>query len=77
MSRSAHLAIGEDLRHGVFGGCALFALISAGQVSDVVSRVVIADVLQGSGNGLDQVALGDGGHGGCAYLSGAHRLRGR
>ncbi len=59
----AHLAVGQDLRNGVFGGGALFAFVSTGQMGDVVSGVVVADVLQGSGNGLDQVTLGDGGHG--------------
>ena len=34
------------------------------QMGDVVSGVVVADVLQCSGNGFDEVSLADRGHGG-------------
>jgi hypothetical protein len=59
----AHLAVGQDLCNGVLGGRALFALISTGQVGDVVGRVVVADVLQCGSNRFDEVVLSDlGGH---------------
>ena len=63
MTSRAHLAIGQDLGNRVFRGRALLAVIGAGQVRDVVGWVVVADVLQGSGDGFDQVVLADGGHG--------------
>jgi hypothetical protein len=53
----AHLAVGQDLRNRVLGGRALLALVGAGQVGDVVGRVVVADVLQRGGDGFDQVGL--------------------
>ena len=65
----AHFAVGQNLRNGVFGGRALLALVGPRQVGNVVRGVVVADVLQGGGNGLDQVGLANrgggawGGHG--------------
>jgi hypothetical protein len=60
----AHFAVGQDLRNRILGGGALLALIGSGQMRDVVGRVVVADVLQRSGNGFDKVGLADGsGHG--------------
>src|SRR5262249_11526400 len=59
----AHLAVGQDLRHRILGRRALLALVGLGQVGDVVGRVVVADVLEGGGNRLDQVGLLDDGHG--------------
>ena len=55
----AHLAVGQDLRDRVLGGRALLALVGARQVGDVVGRVVVADVLQGGGDGFDEVGLFD------------------
>ena len=49
VAHRAHLAVGQNLRNRVFGGRALFAFVSAGQMGDVVSRVVVTDVLQGCG----------------------------
>src|SRR6185312_3793855 len=46
------------LRRGRF-----LALVRGGQRLDVIHRVVVADVLQGVRDGLDQVGLLDGGHG--------------
>ena len=63
MTGRAHLAIGQDLGNRVFGRRALLAGIGTGQMRDVVGWVVVADVLQGSGDGFDQVVLADGGHG--------------
>ena len=57
----AHFAIGQNLRHGIFGRRAFFSLVGPRQVGNVVRRMVITDVLQGSGNRLDQVGLADGG----------------
>ena len=59
----AHLAIGQDLCDGVLGCRALLAFVGAGQMGNVVGWVVIADVLQGGGNGFDQVRLANGAHG--------------
>src|SRR6185312_12183602 len=62
----AHARVGQDLRDRVFGCGALLALIGARQVGDVVAGVVIADVLEGAGNGFNQVVLLDAGnHGAC------------
>ena len=62
----AHLAVGEDLGDRVLGRWALFALVGAGQVGNVVGGVVVADVLQRTSDGFDQVFLANGcrGHGG-------------
>ncbi len=70
----AHLAIGQNLRNRVFGGRALLAGVGARQVGNVVRRVVVADVLQRGGNGLDQVGLADGGAHGCKFARFAHGL---
>ena len=59
----AHARVDEDLGHGVFGGGGGFELVGAGEVGDVVDGVVVADVLEGVGYGLDQVVLFDGCHG--------------
>ena len=58
-----HLRIGQDLRDRVLGRRALLAGVGAGEVGDVVGRVVVADVLQRGGDGFDEVFLADGGHG--------------
>src|SRR5690606_10582967 len=60
----AHARVDPDLRHRVLGRRRLLALVPRGQVPDVVHRVVIADVLQGVGDALDEVFLADLGHGG-------------
>jgi len=59
----AHFAVGQDLGDGVFGGGALLAFVSAGQMGDVVAWVVITDELEGGGNGFNQVGLAYG----CAH----------
>ena len=63
----AHLAVGQNLRNRVFGGGALLARIGTRQMRDVVRGVVVADVLQRGGNGLDQVGLAYGGAHGCKF----------
>ena len=63
MARRAHLAVGQDLCNRVFGRGALLAGIGTGQMRDVVGWVVVADVLQGSGDGFNQIVLADSGHG--------------
>jgi hypothetical protein len=55
----AHARIDQDLRDGVLGRRRLLALVGGGEVLDVIDRVVVADVLQGIGDGLDQVFLLD------------------
>ena len=57
MTNGAHFAIGQNLRNGVFGRRALFTMISTGQMRDEIGRVVVADVLEGSCNGFNQVFL--------------------
>jgi hypothetical protein len=60
-----HAAVGQDLRDGILRRGRLLALVGLAQRRDVVERVVIADELEGIGDGLDQVFLADGGgHGG-------------
>ncbi len=54
--------VGQDLRDRVLGGRGFLALVGFAQGLDVVQRVVVADVLEGVGDGLDQVFLFDGGH---------------
>ena len=58
----AHAGVDEDLGHGVFGRRGLFELIGSGEVGDEVLRMVVGDVLEGVGDGLDEVGLFDGGH---------------
>ena len=62
MAFGGHPRIGQDLRDGVLGGGAFFAVIGFTERLDVIERVVVADVLEGVGDGLDQVFLFDGGH---------------
>ena len=61
VAKGGHFGVGQNLRHGIFGGSALLALIGTGQVLDVVGRVVVADVLQGSCNRFNQVLVANGG----------------
>src|SRR5690606_3995375 len=60
----AHARVGQDLRDRVLGRWRLFALVGAGQVGDVVGGVVVADVLQGSGDAFNEIVVADGRHGG-------------
>src|SRR5690606_35632357 len=60
----AHARVDQDLRHRVAGGGRCLALVSGGEVPDVVDGVVVRDVLQGVGDALDEVFLLDGSHGG-------------
>jgi hypothetical protein len=55
----AHARVDQDLGDGVLRGRGLLALVGGGKVPDVVHRVVVADVLQGVGDGLDEVFLLD------------------
>ena len=63
MALGAHAAVDEDLRHGVFGGVGLLALVGLGEAGDVVGGVVVADVLQRAGDAGDEIFLADDGHG--------------
>ena len=58
----AHAGVDEDLGDGVLGGGGLFELVGAGEVGDVVDGVVVADVLECVGYGVDDVVLLDDGH---------------
>ncbi len=58
----AHAAVDENLRHGVFGGVRLLALVGLGEARDVVDWVVVADVLQRARNAGDEIFLADDGH---------------
>jgi len=77
VAHGAHLAIGQNLRHRIFGRWALLALVGAGQVRDVIRRVVVADVLQGRGHGFNQVVLSDDGHGVVIFRTGMVPLAGQ
>src|SRR5690606_33366453 len=55
----AHARIDQDLRDRVLGRRRFLALVGGGEVPDVVDRVVVADVLEGVGDRLDQVVLLD------------------
>ena len=59
MAFGAHAGVDEDLRHGVLGGGTLLHLVGAGEIGDVVDRVVEADVLQCVGYATDEVVLLD------------------
>jgi len=59
----AHAAVDQNLRNRVFGGMRLFALVRFGQASDVVYRMVVADVLQRARNTRNKIFLPDDGHG--------------
>jgi hypothetical protein len=63
MALGAHARVDQDLRHRVLRRGRLLQLPGAGQVGDEVLRVVVADVLKGIGDGLDEIGLLDGGHG--------------
>src|SRR5690606_30068474 len=64
MTLGAEPGVGEDLRDGIARGGALFRLVGARQVLDVVGRVVVADELQAGGHRFDEVVGLDDGHGG-------------
>src|SRR6201999_3370167 len=63
MAFGAHAGVDEDLGHGVSGRGGLFELVGAGEVGDEVLGVVVGDVLEDVGYGLDKVGLFNGGHG--------------
>src|SRR3546814_5717735 len=58
----AHAAVGEDLSDRVLGGGALFGVIGRAQRTDIVHRVIIADVLQSIRYGCDHIVLPDRRH---------------
>ena len=62
MPFGGHPRVGQDLGDRVLGSRRLFALVGFTQSLDVIQRVIVADVLESIGDGLDQVFLFDGGH---------------
>ena len=62
MAFCRHPGVGQDLGNSVLGSGAFLAVIGFAKGLDVVERMIVADVLEGIGNGLDQVFLFDGGH---------------
>jgi hypothetical protein len=62
MAFGGHAGVGQDLGDGVLGSGAFLAIIGFAERLDVVQRVVVTDVLESIGDGLDQVFLFDGGH---------------
>ena len=75
MALGAHAGVDEDLCDGVFGGVGLLDLVGAGEVGDVIDRMIEADVLQRVGYGADYVVLADDGHIGPRLI--LERIRGR
>ena len=67
----AHARIGEDLRDRIFRRERLLALISAAEGLDIILRVVVADVLQGIGDALNEIFLPDGRSHGVSQWAGA------
>src|SRR3546814_4540842 len=59
MAFGAHPAVGEDLRDRVLGRRALFSLIGIAQRTDIIHRMVVADVLQRIGYGCDHIGFTD------------------
>ena len=58
----AQARVDEDLRDRVLRGVALFELVGAGEVGDVVDRMVEADVLERVRYALNEIVLLDDGH---------------
>src|SRR3546814_14411587 len=58
----ADAAVGEDLSDRVLGGGALFGVIGRAQRTDIVHRVIIADVLQSIRYGCDHIVMPDRRH---------------
>ena len=63
MAFGGHARVGQNLSDRVFGGWVFFTLIGFAQGFDVVQRVVVADVLESIGDGLDKIFLLDRAHG--------------
>ena len=62
--RRGHARVQQDLRHRIARGRAGLARMGLGQVREEVGGMGMADVLQGAGDGVDQVLAADGeGHG--------------
>jgi hypothetical protein len=58
----AHPRVDQNLRDGVLGGRAFLALVGLRQRLDVIDGMVVADVLEGVGDALDEIFLANGGH---------------
>jgi hypothetical protein len=58
----AQARVDEDLRYRVLRGVALLEVVGAGQVRDVVDRMVEADVLERVGYALNEIVLLNDGH---------------
>ena len=64
MSLGAHAAVDQQLGDGVLGRGRLLALVGLGQTGDEVFRVVVADVLQRTGDAGNKIFLSNDGHDG-------------
>ena len=60
MTLGTHFRVGQDLRNRVFSRWRGFGLIGASQMLDVILRVVVANELQRSGNGFNEIGVLDG-----------------
>ena len=68
----AHARVGQNLSDRVFRRCALFAFVRAREMTDVIGRVVVADVLQRTRNAFDSSRPGESGHA-CSLAAFLHR----
>jgi len=75
MTLGGHARIREDLRDCILRSRRLLALVGVAERADVVERMVVADVLEGVGDALDQVFLADRGHDGSIGISGGQHSR--
>ena len=63
MALRAHARVRQDLRDSIFSRRRLLKFIGSPQGFNVIHRVVVRDVLQGIGNAVDNVLLGNDAHG--------------
>ena len=60
----AQAGVDQDLGHGVPGGGGFLRVVGGLHGPDEIQGMVDGDELEGVGDGLDEVFLADGGHGG-------------
>src|SRR6185437_16380870 len=59
MALGAHARVDQNLRHGIARGGRFLQLIRASEITNVVRRMIVADVLECVGHALDEVVLPD------------------